>query len=107
MLQILFYCSLSLINPLMCSSHFIPVLTVCLLYFCSPHKDKNPSESFPAGQGGAPALLAPVEHHGGEDQGNLPVVTTADGGRGGAGNQFLPGPRLVPSCLGIPKCKER
>lgn len=34
---------------------FIPVLTVCLLYFCSPHKDKNPSESCLAGQGGAPA----------------------------------------------------
>lgn len=59
MLQILFYCSLSLINPLMCSSRFIPVLTVCLLYFCSPHKDKNPSESCPAGQGGG---LLPCWH---------------------------------------------
>lgn len=105
MLQILFYCPLSLINPLMCSSHFIPVLTVCLLYFCHPHKDKNPSESCLAGQGGAPACWHQWSTT--EDQGNKSVVTTADSGRGGAGNQFLPGPRLVPSYLGIPKCNER
>lgn len=37
----------------------------------------------------------------------MPMVTVADGSRGGAGNQFLTGPELVPSCLGIPKGKEK
>lgn len=113
MLQILFHCSLSLINPLTCSSHFSPVLTVCLLYFYSPRRDKNPSESVtssPAlpwlGNRGS-CLLTPVERRGGEDQGNVPVVTAADGSRGGAGNQFLPDLRLVPSHLGIPEGKEK
>lgn len=109
MLRILFHRSLSLINPLMCSSHFSPVLTVCLLYSYSPHRDKNPSESVTSSPDlpwlgeGASCPLTPVEHHGGEDQGNVLVVTMVDGSRGGAGKQFLSGPRLVPSHLGIPE----
>lgn len=95
----------------MCSSHFSPVLTVCLLYSYSPHRNKNPSESVTsspalAGRGGS-CLLTPLEHHRGQDQGNVPVVTAADGSRGGAGNQFLPGLKLVPSYLGIPEGKEK
>ena len=35
------------------------------------------------------------------------MVTTADGSRGGAGNKFLPGPRLLPSPLGVPEGKEK
>lgn len=37
----------------------------------------------------------------------MPVVTADDGSGGRTGNQFLPGPRLVPSCLGIPEGKEK
>lgn len=70
MLRNLFRRSLSLINPLMPSSHFSPVLTVCLLYSYSPRRDKNPSESvtsslagrgglLPAGTAGAPQRRGP------------------------------------------------
>lgn len=36
----------------------------------------------------------------------MPVLTTADGGRGRAGNQFLPGPRLVPAARASPNAKK-